>query len=265
MRPALPAGYRPPAPPTNPQIGRATPTNEEGVASGVRHSRETLILAPHPFQYTDALEAAGVLPLGHWTHYDGTPFYYTTNDLHGGGEPWTSNQWSASFDHWESAPGEIIAGTGVANPDAEASARFIVSILNINYRMARGVPYNLRTTTLAGWPWKAWAEQVLYESVLRWAVTIERGYPAGTGYPNGLQAGGDAARTSPIWDIPQSAGGGNTETTALIGYTARIFTPGERGYDMLPARFGLNRAVMPLGNAPLETTQVIPYVYGNLS
>jgi hypothetical protein len=248
MRPQAPVGFRPPAPPSNPQIGRAIPTEEGSAPGGVRHSRETLILAPHPFANTAAIGAAH-LPIAHLTHYNGTVFYVVTSDNgltveQMSSEPWDHGLFSVSLDQYQ------------AGWTAEQAAAHMADRFNSNYGMAHGVPHNGRTIQVSEWPWKAWAEQVMYEGTLRWAFTVERGYPAGT-------PGTEASRADPIWTMVQT--GANTETQCLIGYTARIFTPGERGYDLLPARVGMQRAVMPLGQSLADNTTISPYHYGNVS
>lgn len=226
MRPRAP-GALPPAPPNvNPQIGRAFPTAEEGITGGTRHSRQVLVLNDTPFSVTAAF-IVGHAPQFSLTHYDGTPFYWTFDES-------STVNFSVSLEDYAPAATAQQAAQYLAAKSQELEAMVLAG-----------------TIARSAWPWKVTAEQQTIAGVARWCVVFERGYPPGA-------PGTEASRATPILSIPQF--GGNTGQYGLINWYAQPFDPGERGTDLLPARFGFNRAVLPLAPSQRDTTTVtVPF------
>ena len=226
MRPRAP-GALPPAPPNlNPQIGRAFPTAEEGITGGTRHSRQVLVLNDTPFAVVAGF-ISGQTSIWHITHYDGTAFYWCFDpgaDMTGGGY---------SVDLSDYSP----------TATAQQAAQYLAAKSQVIEAFVRA-----GTAEARNWPWKITAEQQTIGGVARWCVVFERGYPPGA-------PGTEASRATPILSIPQF--GGNDGPHALINWYAQPFDPGERGTDLLPARFGFNRAVLPLAPSNRDTTTVI--------
>lgn len=209
MRPPV-VGFVPPAPPTASGVVRA------GSASPVVHSVEYLVLNDTPF--------AGVAEFGvryfHLTHYDGT-FFYCVFDV--GNFPGGPAGYSVDLTDY------VPAAT------AEAAANY----LHGKFAALRALVV-AETQPASAWPWTSSVAQVTVGGVQRWAVRLERGYPAGD--PD------ESFRATPIVGLPQY--GGDDGAHSLINWAALTFSPGMRSKDMVAARFGkANYAALPVANA----------------